>query len=205
VRPVTSLEVVAVAFGIVSVYLSVKERIASWPTAIVNVLLYFLIFREQKLYAAMGLQLVYAGISAYGWYNWLFGGARQTRLKVSRTPRPEGLLLAVLGVSFALGMGTLLSRHTDDALPYVDSALTAGSLCAMWMMSRKYLENWALWILLDVAYMTLFLSRGLHLTTFLYAVFLILAARGHVEWSRSWRTARAEGADGASDHVGAQG
>ena len=186
----TALEPIAVVFGIVSVYLSVKEKIWSWPTAIVNVLLYFLIFREQRLYADMGLQLFYAGISAYGWYHWLFGGAQHTRLKVSRTPRMERLLLPVLGVTFALTLGTLLSRYTDAALPYVDSTLTAGSLCAQWMMSRKYLENWSLWVVLDVGYVALFMSRGLHLTAFLYTVFLVLAARGHVEWSRSWRVAQ---------------
>jgi len=186
---VTALEPIAVAFGIVSVYLSVKEKIWSWPTAIVNVLLYFLIFREQRLYADMGLQLFYAAISAYGWYHWLFGGAQHSRLKVSRTPARERVLLPLLGITFALTLGTLLSRYTDAALPYVDSTLTAGSLCAQWMMSRKYLENWGLWVVLDVAYVTLFLSRGLHLTAFLYAVFLVLAARGHVEWSRSWRAA----------------
>lgn len=190
----TSLEPIAVAFGIVSVYLSVKERIWSWPTAIVNVLLYFLIFREQTLYAQMGLQLFYAAISVYGWYHWLYGGTRRTRLRVSRTPRLERRLLPVLAVAFALALGTLLKRHTDAALPYVDSFLTAGSLCAQWMMSRKYLENWGLWVALDVGYVTLFLTRGLYLTAFLYGVFLVLAARGHVEWSRSWRAARRESA-----------
>jgi len=193
---VTSLEPIAVAFGIVSVWLSVKERIWSWPTAIVNVLLYFLIFREQRLYADMGLQLFYAAISVYGWYHWLYGGARHTRLRVSRTPRLERWLLPVLGLTFALALGTLLKRHTDAALPYVDSLLTAGSLCAQWMMSRKYLENWGLWVALDVGYVALFLSRGLFLTAFLYGVFLILAARGHVEWSRSWRAAQAASAAG---------
>lgn len=182
------LESIAVAFGIVSVWLSVKQKIWSWPTAIVNVLLYFVIFREQRLYADMGLQLFYAAISAYGWYHWLFGGAAHTRLRVSRTPHRERWMLPVLGVAFAAGLGTLLERHTDAALPWVDSTLTAGSLCAQWMMSRKYLENWALWMALDVAYVALFINRGLYLTAFLYAVFLVLAARGHVEWSRSYRT-----------------
>jgi len=187
---VTFFESIAVAFGIVSVYLSVKEKIWSWPTSIVNVLLYFVIFREQRLYANMGLQLFYAAISAYGWYHWLFGGAAHTRLEVSRTPRLERWLLPLLGVAFALGLGAFLDRRTDAALPWVDGTLAAGSLCAQWMMSRKYLENWALWVALDLVYVPLFLSRGLYLTAFLYAVFMALAARGHVEWSRSYRAAR---------------
>lgn len=179
------LESVAVAFGIVSVWLSVKENIWSWPTAIVNVLLYFVIFRRQRLYADMSLQLFYAAISVYGWYHWLFGGASHSRLKVSRTPRRQRWILLVLTVCFALVLGTLLRRYTNAALPYVDSTLTSGSLAAQWMMSRKYVENWAVWVALDVAYVALFINRGLLLTTFLYAVFLVLAARGHVEWSRS--------------------
>jgi len=182
---VSWLEAVAVVFGIVSVWLSVRENIWSWPTAIVNVSLYFVIFYQQKLYADMGLQLFYAGISIYGWYHWLFGGAQHTRLRVSRTPRPLWLALPVLWVAAFAGLGTLLDRYTDAALPYVDSALTAGSLIAQWMMTRKYLGNWTVWIVLDVAYVALFISRGLYLTAFLYAVFLVLAARGRIEWRRS--------------------
>lgn len=194
----TLLESLAVAFGIVSVYLSVKENIWSWPTSIVNVLLYFVIFREQRLYANMGLQLFYAAIAAYGWYHWLFGGAARTRLVVSRTPRLERWLLPLLAVALALGVGAVLESRTDAALPWVDGALTAGSLCAQWMMSRKYLENWALWVALDVVYVPLFLSRGLWLTAFLYAVFMALAVRGHVEWSRSYRAAREAAAGGGA-------
>jgi nicotinamide mononucleotide transporter len=196
---VSALEPIAVAFGIVSVWLSVKENIWSWPTAIVNVLLYFVIFRDQRLYADMSLQLFYAGISAYGWYHWLFGGAQHSRLKVSRTPRRLRWILPLVVVVFAVTLGTLLRRYTNAALPYVDATLTSGSLAAQWMMSRKYLENWAVWVTLDVAYVTVFINRGLLLTAFLYGVFHILAARGHVEWSRSLRRTLAGEPEPGSD------
>ncbi len=181
------LEVVAVAFGIVSVYLSVRENIWSWPTALVNVSLYFLIFRRERLYADMGLQVFYAGISLYGWYHWLFGGAGHTTLKVTRTPRVLAIGLPVLGIAGALGLGTLLVRTTDAAVPYIDSTLTVTSLIAQWMMSRKYLENWIIWVVADVAYVWLFIYRGLLLTAFLYAVFLVLASKGYLDWRSSWR------------------
>jgi nicotinamide mononucleotide transporter len=184
------LEPIAVAFGIVSVWLSVRENIWSWPTAIVNVSLYFVIFYEQKLYADMGLQLFYAAISCYGWYHWLHGGARHSVLKVSRTPRTLWGLLAVLWAASFVSLGGLLARTTDATVPYVDAALTAGSLIAQWMMTRKYVENWAVWVALDVCYVALFLSRGLYLTAFLYGVFLVLAAKGYRDWSRSYAEAR---------------
>ena len=189
------IEVVAVIFGIVSVYLSVKENIWSWPTALVNVSLYFLIFRDAKLYADMGLQVFYAAISVYGWYHWLFGGENRTVLKVSRTPRVLAITLPILAVAGTVTLGTLLHRHTDAAVPYVDSGLTVCSLIAQWMMSRKYLENWALWVTLDVVYIGVFIYRGLYLTSFLYAGFLVLASMGWIEWRRSWRAE--QGADHA--------
>jgi nicotinamide mononucleotide transporter len=179
------LEAAGVLFGIVSVWLSVKENIWSWPTAIVNVAIYFVVFYQQKLYADMGLQVFYAAISVYGWYHWLFGGAQRSTLTVSRTPRALAVALPVLWVAGFLVLGAVLQRTTDAAIPFADSALTVGSLLAQWMMSRKYLENWAVWVVLDVAYVAMFAMRGLPLTAFLYAVYLVLAARGHVEWSRT--------------------
>ena len=181
----TALEAVAVVFGIVSVWLSVREHVVSWPTAIVSVSLYFFVFKDARLYADMGLQVFYAAISAYGWYHWLYGGANRSTLRVSRTPRAVWLALPVVWSLATLALGTLLHRTTDAALPYVDSALTVGSLLAQWMMTRKYVENWAIWVALDVAYVVVFLNRDLKLTAFLYVVYGILAWRGLVEWRRS--------------------
>src|SRR6185436_20499249 len=112
-------EVLAVVFGIVSVYLSTREHIWSWPTALVNVALYFVVFFEAKLYADMGLQVVYFALSLYGWYEWLYGGENRTELRVSRTPRALGIRLAIIGIACAAVLGTLLARFTDAALPYI--------------------------------------------------------------------------------------
>ena len=174
-------------FGIVSVWLSVRENIWSWPTAIINVSLYFVIFYRERLYADMGLQVFYAAISVYGWYHWLFGGLDRTELRVSLTPRRLWPLLAVVWAVGSGALGTLLYRNTDAALPYLDSVLTVGSLLAQWMMTRKYVENWAIWVLLDIAYVLVFLNRGLPLTAFLYGVYLLLATRGFVAWRQSFR------------------
>ena len=178
-------EVLAVIFGIVSVYLSTREHIWSWPTALVNVALYFIVFYEAKLYADMGLQVVYFGLSLYGWYEWLYGGANRTELHVSRTTQSLGVRLLIIGVVCAAVLGTLLARFTDAALPYVDSATTSTSLVAQWMMTRKILENWAVWVVVDVVYVGMFIFKKLYLTAGLYAVFLVLAVMGFIQWKRS--------------------
>jgi len=180
------LEATAVAFGIISVYLSVRQNIWSWATAIVNVLLYFLVFRQAKLYADMGLQLVYFALSVYGWYEWLYGGTNRTVLKVSRaTPKTSLVLATVVMVSVAV-LGTLFARATDAALPYLDSTTASTSLAAQWMMTRKVLENWAVWIAVDVVYVGMFIYKSLYLTAGLYAVFIVLAAMGWAQWKRSY-------------------
>src|SRR5215213_3494624 len=117
-------EVLAVIFGIISVYLSTREHIWSWPTALVNVTLYFIVFYEAKLYADMGLQVVYFALSLYGWYEWLYGGANRTELHVSRTTKSLGVRLLLIGLTSAAVLGTILARFTDASLPYLDSATT---------------------------------------------------------------------------------
>jgi nicotinamide mononucleotide transporter len=151
------LETLAVIFGIVSVYLSVRENNWSWPTAIVNVTLYIFVFYRAGLYADMGLQVVYIAISVYGWYEWLHGGEQKTELKVSRAMWRLGGGLAAIGFAAAALLGTLLARTTNAALPYLDATTTATSLVAQWMMAKKLLENWLVWVAVDVVYIGMFL------------------------------------------------
>ena len=189
-----ALEIVGVAFGLISVYLSTKEKISSWPTAIVNVGIFFFVFWEAKLYADAGLQIVYLLLSIYGWYEWLYGGAQKTALVVSRAPLKHWIILVTLAVIFAVGLGTFMARHTDSPVPFLDASLTGASLVAQWMMTRKQLENWIVWILANIVYVPTMIARGLPWTSFQYAVFLVLAGMGYVSWRKSLRAHEAAAA-----------
>ena len=185
---VSPLELVAAVVGALSVYLSVRQNIWSWPTGIFNVVLYTLVFYDAKLYADMGLQVIYAILSVYGWYEWLYGGAGRTELHVTRTTARLRWLLGVIALAGSVLLGTLLHHETDAALPYMDAALSSTSLVAQWMMTRKLLENWLVWIAVDVLYVGMFIFKHLYLTAGLYAVFLALAVRGYIDWRRSMRS-----------------
>jgi nicotinamide mononucleotide transporter len=175
--------------GIVSVYLSVRENIWSWPTAIINVSLFFALFYESGLYSDMGLQLVYLALSIYGWYEWLYGGEGKTRLHVSQTPRRLWATLASIAVVVWAVLGAITSRLPGVSLPYVDAATTTTSLIAQWMMTRKLLENWTLWMAVDLLYVAMFIFKGLYLTAANYSVYFALALAGHIAWKRSLRVA----------------
>lgn len=133
----------------------------------------------------MGLQVFFAAISVYGWYHWLYGGEDRTELRVSATPRRLWPVLAALWLAGTAGLATLLARTTDADMPLLDSALTVGSLLAQWMMTRKYVGNWAVWVGLDVVYIGFYWTRGMHLTAFLYLVYLGLASSGFVAWRKA--------------------
>ena len=185
------LELFAAVTGAVSVWLSVRQNIWSWPTAIVNVVLYAFVFHGARLYADMALQVVYAVLSVYGWYQWLHGGPQRGELRVTAiTPRLAAVLGGIGAVASVL-LGTVLHRTTDAALPYLDASLSSVSLVAQWMMTRKLLENWLVWIAVDVVYVGMFIFKELYLTAGLYAVFLGLAVRGYLDWRRSMTGAAA--------------
>jgi nicotinamide mononucleotide transporter len=186
-------EIVAAITGAASVYLSVRQNIWSWPTAIVNVSLYTVVFYREGLYSDTGLQVVYLVLSCYGWYQWLYGGAQHTRLRVSRASRRLWISAALAGIVFWAALGTLTSRLPGSSLSYLDAGLTTTSLVAQWMMTRKILENWILWIIADIVYVPMFIYKELYPTAALYSVFLILAILGFVSWRRSWKVDHAGG------------
>ena len=183
----SALEWVAVAFGVVSVWLTVRQNPWCWPLGIVNVGLFAVLFWRERLYADAGLQLVYVAVCAYGWWAWVRGGPGAGPLRVSRVPPRAALALLGAGVLLAALLGLTLKRATDAALPFWDAGTTAFSLVAQWMQARKWLENWTVWIVVDVVYVGMYLSKGLHLTAGLYAAFVGLAFLGRREWTRALR------------------
>lgn len=186
----TIIEVVAVVVTIAAVWLTARQVIWCWPLALLSVSLYAVVFFEAKLYADMGLQAVYFVLALYGWWAWLHGGEGRGELQVTFAPWPKRLALVVLGAFSGLLLGLVLQRFTDASLPFMDSTLSAFSIVAQWLQTRKILEAWLLWIALDVFYVGMFIFKGLYLTAGLYAVFLWLAAVGFLSWRRSMTAAQ---------------
>ena len=175
-------EIIGTIFGLLSVWLTIKKSIWCWPTGLVNVVLFFVMFYQVKLYAELITYFVFFVLGVYGWWEWLYGGENRTELPVTKTPGGVIVALVCIGLVWAPGQGYCFSHYTDAALPYWDSAITVLSLLAQWMMARKYLENWVLWIAVDVLGIGVYWYKGLHVTTALYLVFLVLAISGLIAW-----------------------
>jgi len=184
VQAMSGLEIIAVLLSASAVWLTVKQNLLCWPLGLVSVLMYSWVFFDVKLYSDMLLQLVYAVLQLYGWWQWTRGGVQHAGRQVSRLPGSQLLLSLAVGSAGSLLLGYLMATHTDAAAPWLDAALTSFSLVAQVWMAQKRLECWPLWIALDVIYVGLFLSKDLYLTAVLYAVFTALAIAGWRTWQR---------------------
>ncbi|HSK10196.1 MAG TPA: nicotinamide riboside transporter PnuC [Vicinamibacterales bacterium] len=181
----TALEVAGVVLGFLAVWLTVREDWRCWPVGLLNVTIFAVLFWQARLYAAAGLQVVYAGMAIYGWYAWRHGAGTGGALRVSRAPRRILVLLGAAGILVAAFLGTALDRFTDAALPMTDSGTTAFSLVAQALQTRKWIETWLVWLVVDAVYVVMYISQDLFLTTALYAAFLVLAVVGWRSWARS--------------------
>ncbi len=177
-------EIIGTAFGLASVVLTVKENIWCWPTGIVNIVLFLVMFWHERLYGDVVNYAVMLVLCVYGWYEWLRGGPRRGPLQVSFAGPGERTIAVAVCLVGSPAMGYGFARYTDAALPYWDSIIAIVSMVAQVLLARKRIENWILWIFVDVLAIGVYLVKGLYLTSALYLVFLVLASIGLVQWLR---------------------
>ncbi len=178
------LEIGGTLFGLIYIWFSIRQNIYTWPAGILTALLYCGVFFEAKLYASMSLQGYYLIISVYGWYSWTKGGEKHDRLKVSRSSNVLWLTLILLNLVLLGSMHVILSRFTDSPTPLADAFITSLSIIATWMLARKKLEHWLIWIVGDLTSAVLYLYLGLYPTVFLFFVYAIMAVVGYNEWRK---------------------
>ncbi len=181
----TPLELLSFALSVATVVLNIRQNHWAWLFAILSSATYGVVFYGARLYGDMGLQLVFITVSFWGWYQWLHGDETHDQLPVTRSSR-RGLVMSVVGwaAGFAL-LAWFLGRFTDTDVPNTDAFLTAGSLVGQVLLSRKKLENWHVWIIVDVLYVALYIHKGLMLTALLYGMFVAMAAIGLLAWKKS--------------------
>lgn len=185
------LEIIAVFFGLLSVWFAKKENILVFPTGIISVLIYVYICFQFKLYADMGINAYYFIMSIYGWIVWSRHSEHQSKTPISNYSMNWNLIFILLFALLFLLMHYVLHHFTDSDVPYWDALTSALFLIAMILMAKKKIEHWLYWIIGDLISIPLYAYKGLYLTSFQYLVFLGIAIAGYVEWRR--RTGEAAG------------
>ena len=180
------IELLGAILGIVYIFFSIRQSILTWPVGLLTSILYVWVFLVSKLYADMGLQMYYVVISIYGWYEWLRGNQsnQSEPLKIIRLSLKLGIQLIGVSILIFLLIWYILTNYTDSQVPIADALATSLSIVATWMLARKILEQWLVWIFVDAFSMGLFIYKGLLPTVILFAVYTVMAFIGYIEWKK---------------------
>ncbi len=180
------IEIFGTISGLIYIFLEIKAKLLMWPVGIVTSAFYIIVFFTSKFYADMSLQIYYLIISIYGWIYWYKGNkkSKSKKLKISKTTKKTALTLIIITIFLFFIMSYILSNYTDSPLPYWDSFTTALSIIATWMLAKKLIEQWIIWIIVDLVSMSLYIYKKLYPTSFLFLVFTILAFVGFIEWKK---------------------
>ena len=190
--PTSALELISFVLAAITVILNIRQTHWAWLFAIASSAMYAVVFHKAQLFGDMGLQGVFIVVSAWGWYQWLHGGVDKSPLVVTRASAIESAFSVAGWLAGFAVLAYFLDNYTPTDVPYIDGFLTAGSLVGQVLLSRKKVENWVVWIIVDILSVWLYLYKGLVLTAILYGVFVVLAAIGLYAWQRdSTKAARA--------------
>ncbi len=182
------VEVAGAVLSLMYLYLSIREKSALWLFGFISSALYIVVFFRSKLYADMTLNFYYLGVSIYGWINWQrkSGKSGSQTLHISRISGKQQTAQYLLGTSVAFMTYYLVLRYlTDSTIPVADSVVGALSVVATWMLAKKKIENWLVWIIVDMFAAGLYFYKGLYPTTILFVVYSVMAVVGFYQWKKS--------------------
>jgi len=185
-RHTTWAEWLGVITGFTCIYLAARAHIWNWPVSIISVISYAWVFFEARMYGDMALQFYFLFTAFYGWYYWIRRRDTNERPVVSIKARQWLWVLASVTVLSVL-LGMFLDRFTDSDVPYADGFCTAVSFVAQILLTRKILENWILWVFVDICYVPLYIYKNLNLSAVFYAFLVIIAFKGYLDWKKTYR------------------
>ena len=181
-----ALEVIGTIVGLVYLWLEYKASIYLWIASIIMPAIYIFVYYDAGLYADFGINIYYLGAAVYGWLVWRFGNKSkaQKELPITRMPMKSWLKVSMVYIVAQLLIAWILIEYTDINVPWWDAFTTALSVVGMWMLARKYLEQWWVWIVVDVVCVGLYIYKELFFTAGLYAFYAIIAIFGWLNWKR---------------------
>jgi len=181
------IEIIGTISGLIFLYLEIKQNKWLWPVGLFTSLMYIYVFFVAKFYADMSLQFYYVFISIYGWILWSKGASRnQEELPISRLSKHLFLILFGISMLIYVLISFILVNFTDSPIPYWDSFTTALSIVATWMLAKKILEQWLVWVVVNAVSLALYIYKGLYPTSILFFFYTVLAVIGYLQWKKDW-------------------
>jgi len=179
------IEIIGAILSLIYIYLSIKAKVSLWFFGIISSLFYIVVFYQTKFYADMSLQFYYVIISIYGWIHWKHGKSDMEELTTSIMTKRDWLI-TIIGIAVVyVFYYWILSKYTDSTIPKSDALVGALSVIGTWMLAKKFLENWLMWILADGLCIGLYLYKELYPTAILFVIYTVMAGVGYWEWKKT--------------------
>ena len=176
------IEYAAALLGLVNIALLIFRNVWNFTFGMAMVALYILVFYEERLYAEAGLQVFFFAAQGWGWWLWLRVGGEDNRVPVRWLDNPSRAVWLAVTAALSLNLGWVMHRFTDAVMPYADAGIAGASVAAQILLAFRRIENWLVWIVIDIASIALYLNRGLYPTAGLYGGFLVMSLFGLKEW-----------------------
>lgn len=183
------LEAASVLFSVLYLVLAIRESLWCWPAAFLSSVLTLAVVLGARLYSEVVLNVYYAAMAVYGWYQWHYGGRTRGAAQLPISTWPLEMHALAIGGSLAMSVvvGWLMSTYTQAAFPYLDAFVTVSSVITTYLVARKILENWLYWLVVDSLALYVYWQRELYFFVALFALYLVLVVIGLVRWHRDWR------------------
>ncbi len=185
-----TLDMLGCFVGLIYIYQEYKANIWLWLTGIIMPVIYMFVYYEAGLYADFGMQIYYTLAALYGFLYWKFGKKKEEEKEIPITRYPRRLILPSILVFLLLWAGVyfVLVHYTNSTVPVWDSSSNALSFIGLWALAKKYIEQWWIWIVVDVELSGLYLYKEIPFTAGLYALYAIIAVAGYFKWRKSLPT-----------------
>ncbi len=178
------LEIFGTIIGLLYLWLEYKASIYLWIVGIIMPAIYIFVYHNAGLYADMGINVYYLFAAIYGWIVWQKGDSKKKELPIRRAPQRTYLPLTLVFIASFVLIGWVLIDYTDSTVPWLDSFTTALSIVGMWLLAKKYVEQWLAWIAVDVVSCGLYIYKGLDFTAVLYGLYSVIAIFGYYKWRK---------------------
>ena len=178
------LEIVGTIVGLVYLYLEYKASIYLWIASVIMPAIYLVVFYDAGLYADTAINIYYLIIALYGWFAWRYGSEQKSELTITHAPTKVWVAMTATYIVAQLLFSAVLIYLTDSDVPLFNGATAALSVVGMWMLARKYIEQWIVWIVVDILSAALYLYKGLEPTAVLYILYAVIAIFGYRKWKK---------------------
>lgn len=179
------LEIIAAILTTLCVILAAKNKISNWPVSMIATIFYFVIFYKNHFFSDAYLQIAFLIFQSYGWWYWSSLNPSKNEKQITKITKKHAIVLLLFTLFFYILWISIYKKINPTAkIPEIDALTTVISLSALYMQVKHWIENWIVWIIVDLIYIPMYIHGNNIITAILYSLLIIIALKGYLDWKK---------------------